>query len=235
MTDVASLVLRMAGPMQSWGVESRFTRRTTGSEPSKSGVIGLLAAAQGRRRTDPIEDLVRLRFGVRVEQPGQLVRDYQTAQRITGAKVETMPLSQRYYLGDAVFLAFVEGPREVVETLRQAILRPKFPLYLGRRSCPPAGPLAVDVADGGLESALKSQPWRASSRHQRMCKQQTTRLSFARDAQPGEATVHMERDEPESFDPQRRTYRMRPVVRGSVPIHNPHGVIADDHDPMSAL
>lgn len=235
MTDVASLVLRMAGPLQSWGVESRFPRRSTGSEPSKSGVIGLLAAAQGRRRSDPIEDLVRLRFGVRVEQPGQLVRDFQTAQRTTGARVESMPLSQRYYLGDAVFLAFIEGPTEVVETLHQAILRPKFPLYLGRRSCPPAGPVAVDVTDAGLESALQSQPWRASSRHQRLCRQPTTMLSFARDARPGEAITHMERDEPESFDPQRRAYRMRPVVRGSVRIHNPQGVVTDDHDPMSAL
>jgi CRISPR system Cascade subunit CasD len=233
--DVACLVLRMAGPLQSWGVESRFSRRSTASEPSKSGVIGLLAAAQGRRRSDPIEDLVQLRFGVRVEQPGQLVRDFQTAQRTTGIKVESMPLSQRYYLGDAAFLAFIEGPRDVVGTLHQAILRPKFPLYLGRRSCPPAGPLAVDVTDTGLEAALQSQPWRASSRHQRLCRHATTMLSFARDARPGEASTHMERDEPESFDPEHRTYRMRPVVRGSISILNPHGVAADDHDPMSAL
>jgi len=51
--------------MQSWGVESRFVRRTTSPHPSKSGVIGLLAAAQGRRRTDPVEDLLQVSFGVR--------------------------------------------------------------------------------------------------------------------------------------------------------------------------
>ena len=39
------LLLRLAGPMQAWGTQSRFTVRDTGLEPSKSGVIGLLCAA----------------------------------------------------------------------------------------------------------------------------------------------------------------------------------------------
>ena len=51
------LLLRLAGPMQAWGVKSRFTVRSTELAPTKSGVIGMLAAATGRRRTDPIEDL----------------------------------------------------------------------------------------------------------------------------------------------------------------------------------
>ena len=38
------LLLRLSGPMQSWGVQSRFTVRDTGLEPSKSGVVGLIAA-----------------------------------------------------------------------------------------------------------------------------------------------------------------------------------------------
>ena len=50
------LLLRLAGPMQSWGVESRFTVRDTGLEPSKSGVVGLLCAALGRRRDADIAD-----------------------------------------------------------------------------------------------------------------------------------------------------------------------------------
>ena len=57
------LLLRLKGPLQSWGDSSRFTRRETRQEPTKSGVLGLLAAAQGRRRGDPIEDLAGLAFG----------------------------------------------------------------------------------------------------------------------------------------------------------------------------
>ena len=57
-----NMLLTLKGPMQSWGTSSRFTKRRTSSEPSKSGIIGLLAAAQGRRRVDPIEDLVDLKL-----------------------------------------------------------------------------------------------------------------------------------------------------------------------------
>ena len=47
----ATLLLRLAGPMQSWGLESRFDQRDTGREPSKSGVLGLICAALGKPRT----------------------------------------------------------------------------------------------------------------------------------------------------------------------------------------
>ena len=90
------LLLRLAGPMQAWGVKSRFTVRATELAPSKSGIIGMLAAAAGRRRTDPIEDLLSLRFGVRKDQPGTVLRDFHTAVPTDGRK--PMPLSERYYL-----------------------------------------------------------------------------------------------------------------------------------------
>ena len=122
------LVLRMAGPMQSWGSSSRFTRRSTEAFPTKSGILGLLAAAQGRRRTDPIEDLAQLRVAVRVDQRGELLRDFHTAHRGN----ESMPLSERYYRADAAFAGFVEGPNDLIDGLSHAILRPAFPLYLGR-------------------------------------------------------------------------------------------------------
>ncbi|MFW0768389.1 type I-E CRISPR-associated protein Cas5/CasD, partial [Trabulsiella odontotermitis] len=59
---MTALLLRLAGPLQSWGTSSRFSRRGTDRVPSKSGVVGLLAAAQGRRRTDPLEELLGLRM-----------------------------------------------------------------------------------------------------------------------------------------------------------------------------
>ncbi|MGH3805019.1 MAG: type I-E CRISPR-associated protein Cas5/CasD, partial [Pseudonocardiaceae bacterium] len=104
------VALRLAAPMQSWGV-NRFIRRGTQPEPTKSGVLGLIAAAKGIRRTDPLEDLLQLRLGIRVDQPGQLVRDFQTEiQWATGRKKQnSLPLSYRYYQGDAVYLAVLEG------------------------------------------------------------------------------------------------------------------------------
>src|SRR5699024_12206037 len=77
---VHSLLLLLKGPMQSWGDESRFNVRATAATPTKSGIVGLIAAAQGRRRTDGGENLAKLRMAVRVDQRGSLLRDYQTAQ-----------------------------------------------------------------------------------------------------------------------------------------------------------
>jgi CRISPR-associated protein Cas5/CasD subtype I-E len=80
----AVLVLRLAGPLQSWGLRSSFNRRETNAEPTKSGVLGLLAAAAGMSREDPLDDLIPLRLGVRVDQTGTLLRDYHTLSDYRG-------------------------------------------------------------------------------------------------------------------------------------------------------
>ena len=74
------LLLRLEGPLQSWGGRARWDVRDTRAEPTKSGVIGLLGCALGYERGDVrLEELDRaLRFGVRVEAPGQVMEDYQT-------------------------------------------------------------------------------------------------------------------------------------------------------------
>ena len=97
--------------MQSWGTQSRYRRRDSGHEPSKSGVIGLIAAALGRARTEPVDDLARLNFAVRVDAPGTLLRDYQTAKDWATDPNGAASLSTRYYLSDAVFVAAVEDAK----------------------------------------------------------------------------------------------------------------------------
>ena len=57
------LLLRLSGPMQSWGIQSQFPDRDTGMEPSKSGVVGLLCAALGRGRSAPRERSGRIAYG----------------------------------------------------------------------------------------------------------------------------------------------------------------------------
>ena len=75
---MSTLLLRLAAPLQAWGINSKFDIRKTEREPSKSGVIGLLAAALGRRRDESLDDLIALKFGVRCDKEGKLLRDYQT-------------------------------------------------------------------------------------------------------------------------------------------------------------
>lgn len=227
------LLLRLAGPLQAWGDSSRFTRRETRNLPSKSGVLGLLAAAQGRRRTEEIEDLAALRFGVRVDQPGQLTRDFQTA--INWETHSSMPLSVRYYLADAVFVAAVEGERSLLEALDTALRRPLFPLYLGRRSCPTSGRVSLGVADQPLEEALRNAPWEASAWYRRTRGRQL-KLRLVADALPGVAgPTRTARDVPVSFSPVRREYGWREVVElDPAEIVNPDGR-ASEPDWLAAL
>jgi len=216
------LLLRLAGPLQSWGDSSRFSRRDTRTEPTKSGVLGLLAAAAGRRRTDPIEDLVGLRFGVRVDQPGRVVRDFQTA--INWTTDERMPLSERYYLSDAAFLAGVEGEASLVSALASALDDPVYPLYLGRRSCPTEGRVCLGLRDMTLEQALREEAWLAASWHRRsLGRDVELELLVDDDGTTGRA-AETRRDVPMSFDPVRREYGWREVVRLDwVPIVNDEG------------
>jgi len=114
-----TLLLRLVGPMQSWGTTSRFDQRDTGKEPSKSGVVGLLAAALGidREKWTDLQPLTKLSMGVRHDRPGVPKRDYQTAgcaANDTMIKADGKPsrdgvVSQRFYLADAAFLVGVEG------------------------------------------------------------------------------------------------------------------------------
>jgi CRISPR system Cascade subunit CasD len=207
---VTALTLRLAGPLQAWGSSSRF--------------LGLLAAALGRRRTDAIEDLLDLQFGVRIDQPGELIRDFQTARSLDGQR--SMPLSYRYYLADAVFLAVVEGEDGLVRSVEHALRHPTFPLYLGRRSCPPAGPLVVGLSDERLWDVLRTRPSLASTKR-RAHASGPVRLEVLLDAasapeqiRKGSDVVTV-RDAPVSFDPELRQYGWREVVRTWVQLDEP--------------
>ncbi|WP_017569814.1 type I-E CRISPR-associated protein Cas5/CasD [Nocardiopsis halotolerans] len=233
------LPLVLAGPLQSWGSASRFARRGTEHAPTKSGVLGLLAAAQGRDRAADLSDLAALRFGVRVDQPGARVRDYQTAKHlVTGT---SMPVSERFYLSDAVFVAAVEGEEDLVAELYRAVRAPVYLPYLGRRSCPPARPVDLgEPVDGSVEDVLEGQPWQASRRWQRQRRwreEAEVELSTLVDAAPGERRADSLRDLPLSFDPVHRRYGLRSVSSGQVRIPNPmfRGAAVPDHDPVAAL
>lgn len=231
---MATLLLRLAGPLQSWGDSSRFNQRATRTEPTKSGVLGLLASATGRRRTDPIEDLLQLKFGVRTEQPGTMLRDFQT--EIDWRTGKSKALTHRYYLADAVFLAGVEADEPVVDSLHEALLHPKFPLFLGRRSCPPSDRLVVGIRQKGLVQTLRSEPWRASRRY--MAKQPKTgvRLPIIRDVEPGEESQESVHDVPISFDPMHREFGWRGLVHEySDAMDNRELGRGVSHDPMQLV
>ncbi len=161
---MATLLMRLQGPMQSWGTTSRFDERDTQLEPSKSGVIGLLCAALGRDRAEPIDDLAALRMGVRIDREGVPMRDYQTATGVMAAtgKVDLnrTVVSPRFYLADAVFLVGLEGDRPLLEMIDEALWRPVWPLALGRKSFVPSKPVPLPdgVSSLPLHEALTTRP-----------------------------------------------------------------------------
>jgi CRISPR system Cascade subunit CasD len=150
------MVLRLAGPLQSWGEHSTFGDRDTLRFPSRSGMIGIFAAAQGLRRGEPLERYAPLRFTVRVDRPGVHLADFHT----TGGglpRERTVPtadggrrgegkatiVTRRMYLADALFTVAVEGPGDLIGQIIAALGSPRWQPYLGRRSCPPDQPMLL--------------------------------------------------------------------------------------------
>ena len=200
---MATLLLRLAGPLQSWGAEANFETRRTLGFPTKSGVVGLLAAALGYPRDASLNRLSSMRFGVRVEREGELLRDFHT---IHGSKKKDAWITERFYLMDAVFLAgFESSDIAFLKELEYALRHPVYPLYLGRRSCPPDMPLVLGVRSDDLFTALSSEPWHVSEWRK---KSKDKRLLIVDD--PGSKTVL--RDHPVSFSRQRRTFSFRPYT-----------------------
>ena len=144
------LFMRLAGPMQSWGVMSRFSRRDTGKEPSKSGVIGLICAAMGIDREDDghpdFRKLAEARLGIRVIREGILQSDYHTASNIAkaGGGTKDTELSTRFYLADADFIAALESAdRDLLVRVHEALKRPVWQLFLGRKAFVPHLPVFI--------------------------------------------------------------------------------------------
>jgi len=174
---MSTLLLRLAAPLQSWGVESKFERRLTSRTPSKSGVIGICAAAFGYKRNDVVNlgKFANLKFGVRIDRPGSLLKDFHMAhdevfwnpedrskinQTLTQInKNKTSFLTTRYYLADAAFLAGLEGEDGFLSEIDKAIKEPMYPLFLGRRSCPPEGRVSLGIVPDCLVDALSKQPY----------------------------------------------------------------------------
>ena len=158
---MATLLLRLAAPLQAWGSGSKFNIRTTEREPTKSGVVGMIASAMGiQRNSSPelLEPLSNLKFGVRADREGKLLKDFHMVHEYDNNGLESdSHLTTRYYLSDAVFLVGLESEdKQYLEKIVSAINSPVYPLFLGRRSCPPTLPVIVGITDEPLVDALKN-------------------------------------------------------------------------------
>lgn len=242
---MATLLLRLAAPLQSWGSDSKFEVRKTNREPTKSGVIGLLAAALGLARDEDqaLQCLNGLHFAVRVDQEGQLLPDYHTANNPTPEQVQKGQkckasqtktyVTRRYYLSDAIFLVGLESEDEpLLQQLQQALTHPVFPLFLGRRSCPPTLPLCLGIRPASLLEALQSEPSQVPAwRHF-----QPDEMRIVADAAPSQSGAVPQRDLPLSFSPIHRQFGFRPVREFTVSaVKEPAPQSKTSHDPFAEL
>lgn len=202
---MSTLLLRLAGPLQAWGTSSKFSTRSTGKEPTKSGVIGMIAAALGRKRDEPVDDLASLRYGVRIDQEGTVLRDYHTAKHPTIEKRKF--ITERMYLADAIFLVGLEGDKDTLSAIDAALKSPVYPLFLGRRSCPPSGRLSLGIRDSDLMTALTEEEWLASDWYARRESAEVSLDIFIDSDNEG----YYQKDVPVSFSQERRLYSNRKI------------------------
>ena len=161
------LVFQLQAPLSSWGEPAVGEFRGTGEHPTQSALIGLLGAALGLHRDDEAGHAgLRDGYGYAIGMlsAGSLLRDYHTAQVPTRSALVGRPqstrrqemavekqklvtiLSTRDYRQSAAHLIAIQGrstsvPPYGLPQLADALRAPKFVLYLGRKSCPPAAPL----------------------------------------------------------------------------------------------
>ncbi|MBR1752081.1 MAG: type I-E CRISPR-associated protein Cas5/CasD [Ruminococcus sp.] len=228
---MTTLLLRLSAPIQSWGESSKFETRRTQSYPTKSGVIGLAAAALGISREDDeaLRKLSALRFGLRIDKEGELLRDYHT---VSGEKPY---ITNRYYLCDATFLVGLEcEDATLLHKLEEAIKAPAYPLYLGRRSCPPTYPLVLGSRDKDLITALNEEPWLLPKwRQDRIYGDEERRLRIIVEDNASSAAVC---DSPLSFSKKRRLFGWRGIKElGHITFSSNDGVTDTQHDPFKEL
>ena len=161
------VIFTLAAPMGAFADLAGHERRHSGTWPARSAVLGLVGAALGVRRDEAArqQSLSRWRTAVSVLSRGVAYRDFHTVQTVPTARVkrpvtrrealkelqrkDNPVITWRDYLSDCAFGVALWGG-ENPEVVRNALIRPHFTLYLGRKSCPlsaPAAPKVIQAAN----------------------------------------------------------------------------------------
>lgn len=239
-----TILMKFQGPLQSYGTDSHFETRHTDDHPSKGAVLGLVAAALGIRREETVklQELCNLRMVVRVDQIGQMSREFQIAAKYkkTGDH-ERNYVTYRYYLEDAGFLVALEGEDALIECIYEALKRPYFQLFYGRRSCPVNYDFLLGIYEGTAFDQIREWPWIAADWYcKRRSRQEKIRLDVYGDVacMPEESQRVLRRDQPVSFSQMGRQHDLRFESHKSIWVLNPNYIRTDlqtEHDAFAAL
>lgn len=170
------LALYLRAPLQSWGASSKFGDRGTIDAPTRSGLLGLIAAACGIDKNDEardrewLADAAKLSLSILAFRRGGRMTDYHTVgarydkddpwqKRMIPVTADGKPrgtdLTHRDYLMDSVFGVVISGDNAIVAEMAEGLANPVWGVWFGRKSCIPTEPILVGVFDSD-EAARKA-------------------------------------------------------------------------------
>ena len=158
--DIRILALYLDAPLQSWGYQSRFDRRTSFSLPTRSGIVGMICAALGVDRADSkaLEWFTDLKMTALAFQQNTRLTDFHTIGGGWDKKTDpgnivltakgkpgTTKVTRREYLQWSKFGVLIDGSGKKLYEIEKALLNPCWGIWLGRKSCVPASPVCQGV------------------------------------------------------------------------------------------
>ena len=205
--------------MQSWGTSSRFETRMSDYYPSKSGVIGIIAASLGydRNEDEKIQRFNALDFAVRVDQEGVLAKDYHIARKVkANGNLDRTYVTNRYYMEDAVFVVAISHKDDKwMEEILHALKYPYFQPFMGRRSCPLPTNFILGTSEDGPIEALKNLDWQAAAWYKKKNKNYRADIYADKDLLP-ESSYTIRNDRVVSFSQKERKFGPRFEARSSI-------------------
>lgn len=173
---IKHLIFQIYAPLTSWGEPAVGEVRHSNIIPSRSALLGFLAAALGIRRDDERIDVFNQHYHVAVRpfvDKSRWFSDFHTVQMPKANKkevfytrfdeirrnpqdLETL-LTKREYYNDVYYQIVItetKGAPYSVEQIKQALLTPVFHLYVGRKNSPLSLPLAPVIYEGLLSDAF---------------------------------------------------------------------------------
>lgn len=239
--DTRWMLLWFEAPLQSWGADSKFSRRDTLEFPTKSGVLGLVLCAMGAsgEQKDLLARFSNLKQTVLSFQYDRdsLLHDFQMigsgydsknkwqknfipkkADGDVPTNSDGTKLTHRYYLQNAAFAVLLEVPADLTGEIANALQNPVYPIYLGRRCCVPTDFVYQGefASENEAEQAAKDYAAKKSELHNENLPdyaKKTLSLKFkVIDGESTEGDVFTLNDVPIQFGSQ-KLYRDRRVTK----------------------
>ena len=231
-----TILLKFSGPMQSWGSRASFNVRPTDLYPTKSAVLGIVAASLGIRRheDEKLHALHALDFAVRVDRPGELLRNFHMVfSKGRTERDDRAWVTERYYLEDAVFVVTLSHKDPAfIESIYWGLRDPYFQPFMGRRALPLPLDFLMGMEASDPIELLTETPWQGRVNERERLP--ATLPVYADLALMPDKKPTLRWDLPLSFSYTDKAFSFRPEVKSQVEV-NGEASVAHDHDAFDAL